>query len=38
MRSKNENFRLSVEDDARALIALRGGEGKRLTYRRINAA
>ncbi len=30
--------KLGVEDDARALIALRGAEGKRLTYQRINAA
>jgi hypothetical protein len=34
----NNRSRLGVEDDARALIALRGAEGKRLTYRRINAA
>jgi transposase-like protein len=30
--------KLGVEDAERALIAMRGAEGKRLTYRRINAA
>jgi hypothetical protein len=30
--------RLGINDDTRALLALKGAEGKRLTYRRINAA
>ncbi len=30
--------KLGIEDDERALIALRGIEGKRLTYRRISGA
>jgi transposase-like protein len=34
----NNRIKLGVDDDMRALIALRGIEGKRLTYRRINAA
>ena len=34
----NNCSKLGVEDDQRALIALRGIEGKRRTYRRINEA
>ena len=34
----NNRSKLGVEDDARALIALRGAAGKRLTYRRTNGA
>jgi transposase-like protein len=30
--------KLGVGDDARAILAVQGGDGKRLTYRRINAA
>lgn len=30
--------KLGIDDDTRALLALKGAEGKRLTYRRINAA
>jgi hypothetical protein len=30
--------KLGVEDAQRALLALQGGEGKRLTWRRVNAA
>ena len=33
----NNRSKLGIEDDERALIALRGIEGKRLTYRRIGA-
>lgn len=33
----NHRIKLGIHDDERALIALRGIEGKRLTYRRINA-
>jgi hypothetical protein len=34
----NNRVKLGVDDVARAELALRGIEGKRLTYRRINAA
>ncbi len=34
----NNRVKLGVDDDERALIALRGIEGKRLTYRRIGSA
>jgi transposase-like protein len=34
----NNRSKLGIEDAERALIAFRGAEGKRLTYRRINAA
>jgi hypothetical protein len=30
--------KLGISDTERAVLALRGAEGKRLTYRRINAA
>lgn len=34
----NNRTKLGIEDTARAAIAFRGAEGKRLTYRRVNAA
>ncbi len=34
----NNRSKLGIEDDERALIALRGIEGKRLIYRRIGDA
>ena len=34
----NHRIKLGVDDTQRALIALRGIEGKRLTYRRVNGA
>ncbi len=34
----SNRVKLGIDDDARAALALRGAEGKRLTYRRINAA
>ena len=34
----NHRIKLSVDDAERALLALRGIEGKRLTYRRVGEA
>lgn len=34
----SHRIKLGVDDAARARLALRGIEGKRLTYRRINSA
>ncbi len=34
----NNRSKLGIEDAERAVVALKGAEGKRLTYRRINAA
>jgi hypothetical protein len=34
----SNRVKLGIGDDARAVLAVQGGDGKRLTYRRINAA